>query len=163
MYKTHRRSLNSKASEAKPEFDIEEIREMVQTEVKAELARRAKLSKELTRKEFDHYFRFWTGSAGFVEVYDGTAWVQVASFVADIGAWSNPDHQIIDVTAYQNSDFQVRFRYDDLGGAWGWFWALDNVELDGALAPCTDVRVEVLTDVYGDEISWEIVLSLIHI
>jgi hypothetical protein len=57
MYKTHRRSLNSKASEAKPEFDIEEIREMVQTEVKAELARRAKLSKELTRKEFDHYFR----------------------------------------------------------------------------------------------------------
>ena len=107
--------------------------------------------------EFDHYFRFWTGSAGFVEVYDGTAWVQVASFVADIGAWSNPDHQIIDVTAYQNSDFQVRFRYDDLGGAWGWFWAVDNVELDGALAPCTDVRVEVLTDVYGDEISWEIV------
>ena len=57
MYKTHRRSLNSKASAAKPEFDIEEIREMVQTEVKAELARRAKLSKELTRKEFDHYFR----------------------------------------------------------------------------------------------------------
>ena len=57
MYKTHRRSLNSKASEAKPEFDIEEIREMVQTEVKAELARRAKLSKELTKKQFDHYFR----------------------------------------------------------------------------------------------------------
>jgi len=57
MYKTHRRSLNAKASEAKPEFDIEEIREMVQTEVKAELARRAKLSQELTSKEFDHYFR----------------------------------------------------------------------------------------------------------
>ena len=57
MYKTHRRSLNAKASEAKPEFDIEEIREMVQTEVKAELARRAKLSQELTRKQLDHYFR----------------------------------------------------------------------------------------------------------
>jgi len=56
MYKTHRRSLNAKASESKPEFDIEEIREMVQTEVKAELARRAKLSQELTSKEFDHYF-----------------------------------------------------------------------------------------------------------
>ncbi len=107
--------------------------------------------------EFDHYFRFFTGSAGFVEVYDGSTWVQVASFVADIGAWSNPNHQTIDVTAYQNADFQVRFRYDDLGGSWGWFWAVDNVEIDGALAPCTDVRVEVLTDVYGDEISWEIV------
>ena len=57
MYKTHRRSLNSKASEAKPEFDIEEIREMVQKEVTAELARREKLSKELTKKQFDHYFR----------------------------------------------------------------------------------------------------------
>ena len=57
LYKTHRRSLNSKASEAKPEFDIEEIREMVATEVKAELARREKLSQELTRKQFDHYFR----------------------------------------------------------------------------------------------------------
>ena len=57
LYKTHRRSLNSKASAAKPEFDIEEIREMVQTEVKAELARRAKLSQELTRKQFNHFFR----------------------------------------------------------------------------------------------------------
>ncbi|CAI8349355.1 MAG: Uncharacterised protein [Owenweeksia sp. TMED14] len=107
--------------------------------------------------EFDHYFRFFTGSAGFVEVYDGSTWVQVASFTANLGAWSNPNHQTIDVTAHQNADFQVRFRYDDLGGSWGWFWAVDNMEIDGSLAPCTDVRVEVLTDVYGDEISWEIV------
>ena len=57
LYKTHRRSLNKSASENKQEFDIEEIREMVQTEVKAELARRSKLSQELTRKQFDHYFR----------------------------------------------------------------------------------------------------------
>ena len=108
--------------------------------------------------EFDHYWRPFTGSAGYVEVYDGSAWVQVAAYTtATIGAWSNPSHETIDVTAYQNADFQIRFRYDDQGGNWGWFWAVDNVELDGALAPCTDVRVEVLTDVYGDEISWEII------
>ena len=57
LYKTHRRSLNSKASEAKTEFDIEEIREMVAKEVKAELERRSKLSQELTRKQFNHFFR----------------------------------------------------------------------------------------------------------
>lgn len=108
--------------------------------------------------EFDHYWRPFTGSAGYVEVYDGSTWIQVAAYTtATIGSWSNPVHETIDVSAYQNADFQVRFRYDDQGGAWGWFWAIDNVELDGALAPCTDVRVEVLTDVYGDEISWEIV------
>ena len=108
--------------------------------------------------EFDHYWRPFTGSAGYVEVYDGSAWVQVASYTTvTLGAWSNPVHETIDVSAYQNADFQIRFRYDDQGGNWGWFWAVDNVELDGALAPCTDVRVEVLTDVYGDEISWEII------
>ena len=57
LYKTHRRSLNKSASESALDFDIEEIREMVQKEVKAELARRAKLSQELTKKQFDHYFR----------------------------------------------------------------------------------------------------------
>ena len=57
LYKTHRRSLNKSASVDKHDFDIEEIREMVQKEVEAELARRAKLSQELTRKQFDHYFR----------------------------------------------------------------------------------------------------------
>ena len=55
MYKTHRRSL--KPNFDKHQFDLEEIREMVQAEVKAELARRAKLSQELTKKEFDHFFR----------------------------------------------------------------------------------------------------------
>ena len=57
LYKTHRRSLNKKASESALEFDIEEIREMVQKEVKSELERREKLSQELTRKQLDNYFR----------------------------------------------------------------------------------------------------------
>ena len=57
MYKTHRRSLNKQASESALSFDIEEVREMVQKEVKAELERREKLSQELTRKQLDHYFR----------------------------------------------------------------------------------------------------------
>ena len=57
LYKTHRRSLNKSASESALDFDIEEIREMVAKEVKAELERREKLSHELTKKQFDHYFR----------------------------------------------------------------------------------------------------------
>ena len=57
MYKTHRRSLNKQASESALSFDIEEVREMVQKEVKAELERREKLSRELNKKEFERFFR----------------------------------------------------------------------------------------------------------
>ena len=57
MYKTHRRSLNKSASESAISFDLEEIREMVHKEVKAELLRREKLSRELSKKEFKKFFR----------------------------------------------------------------------------------------------------------
>ena len=49
-------------------------------------------------------------------------------------------------------DFQVRLRYSDGSGTWGWYWAVDNFLVDGALTPCTNVRVEVLNDIYGSEI-----------
>ena len=60
-----------------------------------------------------------------------------------------------DVSAYQNADFQVNLTYDDNGG-WQYYAAIDNFMLDGALAPCTNVRVEILNDIYGSEISWYI-------
>jgi hypothetical protein len=61
-----------------------------------------------------------------------------------------------DITMYGNTDLQVRLRYSDGTGAWGWYWAVDNFLVDGALSPCTDVRVELLNDIYGSEISWYI-------
>ena len=37
----------------------------------------------------------------------------------------------------------MRLRYTDGTGTWGWYWAVDNFWFDGALTPCTNVRVEV--------------------
>ena len=106
--------------------------------------------------EFDHYWRSYTGTAGYVEVYDGTNWVTIDTMTATRGSWTAPAHENYDVTMYQNADFQVRLRYSDGAGTWGWYWAVDNFNVDGALTPCTNVRVEVLTDIYGSETSWYI-------
>ena len=77
--------------------------------------------------QFEQYYNDYSGTTdeGTVQVFDGTDWVTVATFVgADYGTYSAPDFQNIDVTAYKNANFQVRFRYiglDDL------YWAVDNV------------------------------------
>ena len=106
--------------------------------------------------EFDHYWRSYTGTAGYVEVYDGTNWVTIDTMTTTRGSWTAPAHEMYDVAMYQNADFQVRLRYSDAAGTWGWYWAVDNFNVDGVLTPCTNVRVEVLTDIYGSETSWYI-------
>jgi hypothetical protein len=78
---------------------------------------------------FDQYYRhLGTGSYGAVDVYDGTDWVTVLNQTATAGAWNNPNQQSIDVTAYANEEFQVRFHYFD-NGSWAWYWAVDNVAI----------------------------------
>ena len=106
--------------------------------------------------EFDHYWRSYPGTAGYVEVYDGSNWVTVDTMTATRGSWTAPAHENYNVTMYQNNDFQVRLRYSDGTGTWGWYWAVDNFEIDGALTPCTEVRVELTTDIYGSENTWYI-------
>ncbi|MBU1368337.1 MAG: carboxypeptidase regulatory-like domain-containing protein [Bacteroidetes bacterium] len=78
---------------------------------------------------FDQYYRhLGTGSYGAVDVYDGTDWVTVLNQTATAGAWNNPNQQSIDVSAYANEEFQVRFHYFD-NGSWAWYWAVDNVAI----------------------------------
>ncbi|MCK4695293.1 MAG: hypothetical protein KAT74_06010, partial [Candidatus Cloacimonetes bacterium] len=77
--------------------------------------------------EFDQYYNNLSSSEfADVDVWDGTQWVNVLHMNSDFGSWGSPDHQVIDVSAYANSDFQVRFYYDDNAG-WYWYWAIDNV------------------------------------
>jgi Secretion system C-terminal sorting domain len=67
-------------------------------------------------------------AAGFltVEVWNGTAWVQVLISETD----TPPTVVDIDVTAYINAAFKVRFHYDDeLDYAWG--AGIDNFNLTG--------------------------------
>ena len=104
--------------------------------------------------EFDHHV-YSAGDRMYVEVYDGSSWVSIDTITGSTGSWSAPAHAMYDVSAYQNADFQVNLTYDDNGG-WQYYAAIDNFMLDGALAPCTNVRVEILNDIYGSEISWYI-------
>ena len=61
---------------------------------------------------------------GYVYVFDGTDWVEVAKYSSDI----TPTSEIIDVTAYKNANFQVMFRYTD-GGNWDWMFNVSDVML----------------------------------
>ena len=59
-----------------------------------------------------------------VEVFDGAAWQQIALYDADL----DPDIQTesVDVSAFVNATFQVRWTFDDNGGEWGWGAGVDN-------------------------------------
>ncbi len=95
--------------------------ELISPEVDASTANTLFLS-------FDQYFNAYaTTVKGDVDVFDGTNWVNVYTTSADVGAWGNPDHQLIDVTAYKNANFKMRFHYYDAN--YDWYWALDNVSL----------------------------------
>jgi hypothetical protein len=79
--------------------------------------------------DFDQYFRYYTGNfaeIGEVQVYDGVAWLTVASYTATSGAWMAPSHQSINIMPYINASMQIRFRYN---ANWDWFWALDNISV----------------------------------
>ncbi len=79
-----------------------------------------------------------------VEVFDGSAWQQVAFYDADL----DPDIQTesFDVSAYANPAFQVRYVFDDLGG-WGWAAAIDNFSL--SYEASTGEGLDVFLDANG--------------
>lgn len=58
-----------------------------------------------------------------VEVFDGTNWQQIAIYNEDPA--DVIETVTFDVSAFANSNFQVRFTYDDLG-TWGWYGGIDN-------------------------------------
>ena len=80
---------------------------------------------------FDHTFfddsQFGgTGAQYFVEVWNGTTWVQVLSGTDDT---QDPEHVSLNVTAAANgaATAQVRFRWS---GDWGFWWMIDNVVVE---------------------------------
>lgn len=81
--------------------------------------------------EYDLYYRHYNGDNTSVQVWNGSQWVTI---------WTDPNatvqtHHSWDVTAYANSDFKVRFRYQD--AAWDWWFAVDNVVVTAEMgAPC---------------------------
>ena len=75
---------------------------------------------------FDQYYNTYSGNdTADVDVFNGSQWINVYSNNNDIGNWGDPDFQVIDVTAYKNSNFKVRFHYYNAN--WEYFWAIDNI------------------------------------
>jgi len=108
---------NSDAAGSSETLDTELVSPVVNTAGAAHLA-----------LSFDHFHKTYTGAdVADVDVYDGTQWVNVYSTSSNVGAWGNPDHQLIDVTAYANINFQVRFHYHN--ATWEYYWAVDNVSI----------------------------------
>jgi len=76
--------------------------------------------------------QYITASSLAAEVFDGTAWQQVFYTNENEYAGTNPGFLSagpIDVSAYANANFKVRFKYDDAGD-WSYGAAVDNVRLE---------------------------------
>jgi len=98
---------------------------------------------------FDQFFNTLTGNdVADVDVFDGTNWVNIYTTSVDAGNWFAPDNQLIDVTAYKNTNFKLRFHYHN-GNDELW-WAIDNVKV---FAPYTNdmtaIKSLTLTDAYS--------------
>lgn len=74
--------------------------------------------------EFNYQFQKYSTDPdnGTVEVWDGTAWVILATYDTDI----LPTSASFDITAYKNAALQVRFKYEDAGN-WDWFMNVSDV------------------------------------
>lgn len=77
---------------------------------------------------FDHQFRDYTESSASVDVYNGTAWTNVGSWVDNIGYPNPATTTDINITtaAGGSAVAQVRFHYE---ATWDWWWAIDNVRI----------------------------------
>jgi hypothetical protein len=82
--------------------------------------------------EFDQYYNNLSSDSAFVDVYDGTNWINVFNASSDVGSFANPDNQYIDITSYANAALQVRFVYKD-NGVFAWYWLIDNFSVEEIL------------------------------
>jgi hypothetical protein len=110
---------------------------------------------------FDQYFDAEYGGASYIEVWNGSTWVEVySSFTTS----ADPDHMVIDITADLNgaSDAQVRFRWE---GDYSMYWIVDNILVEAvSCLPVTDLAIDNTgTDFFdlswtinGTETSWDI-------
>jgi len=93
---------------------------------------------------FDWQNNDFAGTGDFVvEVFDGSVWVQ--EFIEEEDNFGT--NQVIDLSAYTNPDFQIRFCYDD-EGEFAWGAGIDNVAVCGVATPMCPVAV-MPTDISG--------------
>ena len=87
---------------------------------------------------FNHYFRYYAGSAGTVSysINNGSTWTALATFTANS---ANPAAFSMAVNAAAGQS-QVRFMWN-YTGTWGHYWGVDDVQVTGTT--CTPVPVGI--------------------
>lgn len=79
--------------------------------------------------QFQHYFKSYTGSSGTLSysINGGSSWTTLQTFTATSASNPTTYNQVITAAAGQS---QVQFRWN-YTGAYGWYWAFDNVQVTG--------------------------------
>ena len=93
-----------------------------------------------------YLFGFPGLDTSFVDVFDGTSWINVHTVESTIGAFTAPDSPSINISAYSNSGLKVRFRFNETDGG-TLHWAIDNVEITGTFDPCSDNAEVFVTNI----------------
>ncbi len=78
---------------------------------------------------FQHAFVQGNGSSGRVEAYNGSDWLQVASFT---NTSQNPSSEILDLSSVIGGITNARIRFVWSGNSQGW-WAIDNIRIYASL------------------------------
>lgn len=78
---------------------------------------------------YNHFFTAGYAGEGFVEVYDGSTWIQVAYYTGADQAESSLGLEEINVTTHLTgvTNAKVRFRWV---GDYSWGWAVDNIVVE---------------------------------
>lgn len=80
---------------------------------------------------YDVWFQEFGAQTFDVEYFDGNDWVNIITYEADTQTVIS---ETFTISGVSNSDFQVRFTYDDNNGEWGWGAGIDNFVLDETLS-----------------------------
>lgn len=92
---------------------------------------------------FDHFFRSWGSTSGAVSVStdNGATWTQIQMFTTTT---TNPEvfSQAIAAAAGQA---QVKFKWN-YTGAYGYYWAIDNISITGTQVPVLPTVTTALTN-----------------
>lgn len=101
---------------------------------------------------FNTLYQLWTYSDyGYVEINDGSGWVQLASYN---GIQSTFIHRTINLSAYAETTVQIRFRMqtDSSGNLEGWY--LDDIQLPEQSSAAPWVAIETINGEDGLLLTW---------
>ena len=81
--------------------------------------------------EFDHNLPIFSAEKADVDVWNGSTWVNVASYTTEQGDNTTPApaNVVLDISAHKNARMKVRFRYYDAN--YDYWWIIDNISITG--------------------------------